>query len=466
MIRQFISEFWDTNAFPSLMDFIRIPAKSTAFDAQWNEHGFLRQTCEHVAAWIHENIPDATCEILQEDGKTPCLFVEILSNKEKNNETTVAFYGHFDRQPEAIGWDEGLGPWNPTIRDGKLFGRGASDDGYSVYMMITAIMALRHQGLDHPRCIGIFETQEESGSQDLPHYLNILQNRCNNPTCLFVLDSHCGDYERLWLSASLRGVMGGTLTVKTLDYGVHSGTYSGMVPDAFGIAQALVARLHDPVTGEVKIKECHTIIPENRHEQLIEASQVLGDLVWNHSPLLPGVSTKKTSNADIIVNMTWKPALTVIGIEGLPTIANAANVVTKEVKLALSMRIPPNIDTQKAGVVIKETLTQDSPYGAHITWDNVSIHPGWAMADGNPKNEELLNLASQKVFGKNAVFTGQGGSISVIGDFESTFPEATIVLTGVLGPDSNAHAPNESLNIQYTKQLTEVVSDYLMSVLK
>ena len=463
-MKRFISDFWDQEALPSLMDFIHIPAKSTAFDSEWQEHGFLYQTCQHVADWVKKHIPDAQCEIFQAEGRTPCLFVEILSKNAQSNETTVAFYGHFDRQPEASGWDDGVGPWNPVIRNGKLFGRGASDDGYSVYMMISAIMALRQKGIDHPRCVGIFETQEESGSKDLPYYLNLLKDRFKNPTSLFVLDSHCGDYQRVWLSSSLRGIMSGTLSVKTMDYGVHSGTYSGMVPDAFAIAQALVARVHDPITGEVKIDEFKTEVPEIRRQQLIEASDVLGDLVWNHSPLLPGVTTKKADNADIILNMTWQPALTIIGMEGLPNIANAANVITKEVKLALSMRIPPNIDVCKAATAIEETLTHNPPYGAHVQWGNVSVHPGWAMTAENPKNEELLNKASQKVFGEKAIFTGQGGSIAFIGEFESTFPNTTIVLTGVLGPDSNAHAPNETLDIQYSKQLTEVISEYLMDV--
>ena len=464
-MKQLISDFWDQEALPSLMDFIRIPAKSTAFDCEWKEHRFLHQTCKHVATWIKKHIPDARCEILQENDRTPCLFVAVLSKKESLNDTTVAFYGHFDRQPEASGWDEGLGPWEPVIRNGKLYGRGASDDGYSVYMMISAITTLRQQGIEHPRCVGIFETQEESGSKDLPYYLDLLKDRFQNPTSLFVLDSHCGDYERVWLSSSLRGILGGTLTVKAMEYGVHSGTYSGMVPDAFSIAQALIARVHDPITGEIKLDAFKTEIPEIRRQQLIEASEVLGDLVWNHSPLLSGVTTKKNKNSDVILNMTWQPALTIIGMEGLPSIANAANVVTKEVKFALSMRIPPNINIEKAAEVLEETLKKDPPFGVHVEWDNVSVHPGWAMTAENPKNEELINQASLKVFNKKAIFTGQGGSISFIGDFESTFPNTTIVLTGVLGPNSNAHAPNESLDIQYTKDLTEVISEYLKSVI-
>ncbi len=465
MMTSFISQFWDNHALPSLMDFIRIPAKSTAFDPKWEQNGYLTQTCEHVKSWILQHIPEATCEIYQDQGKTPCLFVEISSKNEQSNETTVAFYGHFDRQPEASGWSEGLGPWEPCILNGKLFGRGASDDGYSVYMMIAAIMALRHQNIDHPRCVGIFETQEESGSIDLPHYLHKLSDRFKNPTSLFVLDSHCGDYQRVWLSASLRGILGVNLTVRTMNHGVHSGTYSGMVPDAFGIAQALVSRLHDPVTGEVKIQACHTSIPSIRHQQLIEASQVLGDLVWSHAPLLANVSAKHKNNADILINTTWKPTLTIIGLEGLPSIENAANVVTKEVKLALSMRLPPNIDIEEAQHSIEKVLTEEPPYGTHISLTDWNIHPGWAMSSSDPKNEELIDLASQAIFGKNAVFTGQGGSISVIHDFAKTFLNSTIVLTGVLGPDSNAHAPNESLDIEYTKKLTNVISHYLMSVI-
>lgn len=453
-----INEFWETHAQPALMQYISIPAKSTAYDRLWETHGFLDECCTLGQNWIREVLPQAQTEIIKEKGKTPCLLVDIPATT-KSCSGSVVFYGHLDKQPEAGGWREGLGPWNPVVENGKLYGRGAADDGYSLFSMITSVYALEKLHLEHPRIIGIFETQEESGSNDLPYFLKKLKNRFGDPKYFIVLDNHCGDYEHLWLSTSVRGIISGTLRVQSMYHGVHSGTYSGMVPDPFSVAQALIARLHDPVSGFVKISSCYTPIPERRIEQLKKASDVLGKLVWNHAPLLPGVKTKNISNHEMLIQGAWKPALTITGIDGLPRIEDAGNVIQSSVALRLSMRLPPEIDFKAAEEDIEKTLTTNIPYGCKVTWLYPENHPGWSAKDNAETVENVFNNSAKLIFGKEAVFLGQGGSISILNTFEELFPNSALILTGVLGPQSNAHAPNESLDLEYTKKLTAVIAD-------
>ena len=465
MLKQTIDKIWDTRALPALMDFIRIPCKSTAFDPHWESNGYLNQACTFISAWVKQQLPQASCEIIQEPGKTPCLWLDVPAYHAQTD-NTVAFYGHLDKQPEASGWSEGLGPWTPVIRDGKLFGRGCSDDGYSVFLMISALVSLREQGLGHPHCVGIFETQEESGSIDLPHYLTALKERFNHPISLFVLDNQCCDYQRLWLNTSLRGVISAVLRVKTLHHNVHSGTYSGILPDAFAIAQHLLSRIHEPLSGRVLLDSFHTQIPENRKKQLLQAAKLLEASTSYYPPLLDGVQTKTTSVFDSIYNSTWEPALTVTAIDGLANLNQAANVVPKEIALKLSIRIPPNIDLARAIQDLEKTVTQNVPFHASVTLEDIRQGSGWTppLTAQNQETERLLNTCSQSVFHEDVAFSATGGSISIIPEFEKCLPGTSIMLLGVLGPGSNAHGPDESLNIEYVKKLTNVLSLYLKDV--
>ncbi len=459
-ITESINRFWDNEAQPALEEFIRLPAKSSAFDPHWETHGCLLRACELASNWLQRYFPEARCEIIQSPGKTPCLFVEIDAT-DATNESTIAFYGHLDKQPEAQGWDEGLGPWEPVVRGDRLFGRGASDDGYSVFAMGTIVHTLKDNKLAHPRIVGIFETQEESGSLDLCYHLTKLKERIGKAEAFFVLDNHCGDYEHLWINTSLRGVISGTLTVQALKHAVHSGSYSGLVPDVFGVAQALLARIHDPVTGVVKIAECQTDLPDLRRAQIEETARFLGDSTWNHAPLLAGTHIKPIDNTAVIIDTTWKPALTVIGLDGLPRTDDAGNVVTNRICLRLSMRIPPNIDLEAANTTIARTLTANIPYGCQATWSDCDVLPGWSASSQGSHYEHWLSEAALVVFKKPALFMGQGGSIGFIPLFEKLFPTSDLLLIGALGPDSNAHAPNESLNLTYVKQLIEVMARVL-----
>ena len=239
-LNQFTQGLWDREITPALIDYIRIPAKSPAFDPDWAKSGFIDQAVEHMAGWARGKIaslPGATMEIVRLEGRTPVIFIEAPGDIDD----TVLLYGHLDKQPEMTGWSDGLGPWEPVIRDDKLYGRGGADDGYAIYASVTALLALQDQGVKRARCVVLIEACEESGSYDLPFYVDHLAERIGSPSLVICLDSGCGNYDQLWLTTSLRGLAGGLLTVEVLEEGVHSGDASGVVPDSFRIARAAVA---------------------------------------------------------------------------------------------------------------------------------------------------------------------------------------------------------------------------------
>jgi acetylornithine deacetylase/succinyl-diaminopimelate desuccinylase-like protein len=161
----------------------------------------------------------------------------------------VLLYGHLDKQPEMVGWTEGYGPWVPRLEGDKLYGRGGADDGYAMFGALSALMALREQKVAHAHCVVLIEACEESGSYDLPYYVDHLAQRIGSPSLVVCLDSGCGNYDQLWMTTSLRGMASGTLTVEVLDEGVHSGDASGIVPSSFRILRRLLSRLEDEETG-------------------------------------------------------------------------------------------------------------------------------------------------------------------------------------------------------------------------
>src|SRR2546430_6805865 len=261
-----VSMQWDAEIVPQLTDYVRIPAKSPHFDPQWEPNGYIERVIRLADAWVRKQpVRGLAVEILRLPGRTPLLYFDVpASNK---SDRTVLLYGHLDKQPEMTGWRDGYGPWEPFFEDGKLYGRGTADDGYAVFAALSAIGALESEGLPHARCVGIIETCEESGSYDLPAYLEMLAPRLGPVDFVVGLDSGCGDYERLWVTTSLRGIAAGTLTVDVLDEGVHSGDASGIVPSSFRIARHLLDRLEDSATGRILPSSFHAQIPAKRVQQ-------------------------------------------------------------------------------------------------------------------------------------------------------------------------------------------------------
>ena len=208
------TEQWDRDIVKQLTDYIAIPAKSPGFDKDWVQHGYIDTVVRNAAAWVEaQKVEGLTLEIVRLPGRTPVLFFEIAATRPASSQTVV-MYGHLDKQPEFTGWRSDLGPWTPKYEDGKLYGRGGADDGYAVYASIAAVQALKAQKVAHPRIVGLIETSEESGSNDLLPYLDALRPRLGDVALVICLDSGAGNYDQLWLTTSLRGMASGTLKVE------------------------------------------------------------------------------------------------------------------------------------------------------------------------------------------------------------------------------------------------------------
>ena len=467
-IQSFVSRRWDEDIVPRLVDYVRVPAKSPAFDANWAAHGHLESVIRSAERWCEaQGIAGMKLEIINIDGRTPCLFFDVPATQGLGNDRSVMFYGHLDKQPEMVGWREGFGPWTPVIEDGRLYGRGSADDGYAVYAALTVIAALDREGIARPRCVGLIETCEESGSFDLPAYLDLLVPRLGDVCLVAGLDSGCGNYEQLWVTTSLRGLVGGVLTVEILDEGVHSGMASGIVPSSFRIARQLLNRIDDPRTGVVLLPELHAEIPAERLEQASAAGRILGDAVWKQFPWV-GCSHGPDAHAhamptttdpvEAILNRTWRPALSVTGAAGLPAVDAAGNVLRPRTSLKLSMRLPPTVDGERATHAMRQALEADPPYQARVSFKADWGATGWNAPPTAPWLQRALGEASRASFGRDAAWFGEGGTIPFMNMLGEKFPQAQFLITGVLGPRSNAHGPNEFLDIGYAKKLTAAVA--------
>lgn len=455
---EFICNHWQEEILPSLCDYIKIPNKSPHFDVKWREHGLMDQAVDHIADWCRIHAPAGMkLDILQMQGRTPLIFIEIPGHSDE----TVLMYGHLDKQPEMTGWHEDLHPWKPVIKDGRLYGRGAADDGYAAYASLAAIKALERQGLPFPRCVLIIEACEESGSYDLPFYIEVLKERIGQPKLVICLDSGAGNYEQLWMTTSLRGNIVGELTVETIREGVHSGNASGIVADSFRIARQLLSRIEDEQTGEVIPKELYCPIPEERQQQAADCAKALGEHVYDEFPWHQGVLPVTSDKKELILNRTWRPQLTITGADGFPSVANAGNVLRPQTTLKLSMRLPPLVDPQKASATLIHYLTQEPPYNAQVTFNLGDGSKGWNAPPLASWLAAAADEASLTYYGKSAAYMGEGGTIPFMGMLGEQFPEAQFMITGVLGPQSNAHGPNEFLHLDMVKKLTACVAHVL-----
>lgn len=463
-LEDYVNKKWDDEIIPELIEYIRIPNKSPAFDPDWQANGYMEQVVDQFVRWAEaQNLLDMQLDVIRLEGRTPLIYMDIPATDD-TAEGTVLLYGHLDKQPEMTGWKDGLGPWTPVIDGPKLYGRGGADDGYAHFASLTAITALREQNIPHARCVVIIEACEESGSYDLPYYIDALADRIGQPDLVICLDSGCGNYNQLWCTSSLRGLAGGTLSVDIIRSGAHSGDASGIVPDSFRIVRQLLDRLEDAATGEIKLPEAYAEIPQSRQDQAKIAAEVIGDKSYRRFPFAVGAEPVTTDLAQLVLNRTWRPVLTVIGADGLPSVEDAGNVLRPNTTVKLSLRLPPTVDADTVSQKMKTVLETDPPYGA-----NVSFTPDWAASGWHAPElaewlEKSIDHASQAFFGLQAVHMGEGGSIPFMGMLGEKFPQAQFMITGVLGPKSNAHGPNEFLHIPTGKKLTccvaKVIADH------
>jgi len=464
-----VSQAWDRDIVHRLEDYIRIPAKSPMFDADWASGGYLDTVVRNTAQWIEaQKVPGLTLEVVRLEGRTPVLFFEVAASGSTSTQT-VLMYGHLDKQPEFSGWRNDLGPWTPKYEDGKLYGRGGADDGYAAYAAIAALQALKSQNVSHPRVVGLIETCEESGSYDLLPYIDTLKPRLGDVGLVVCLDSGAGNYDQLWLTNSLRGMASGVLKVEILTEGIHSGDASGLVPSSFRIMRQVLDRLEDSKTGRLLPQSFHCEVPGERLQQAQATAAILGDELFKRFPWAHydcgGATTfalPTTSDPlEALLKRTWQPTLSVTGADGFPELKNAGNVLRPYTAFKLSLRLPPLVEAVTAVQELKTLLEDNAPYQAKVTFEGMSSATGWNAPDTAPWFEVALNEASQAHFGAPCGHIGQGGTIPLMNMLSKGFPKAQMMVCGVLGPKSNAHGPNEFLHVPYAKKLTAAVAQVI-----
>jgi acetylornithine deacetylase/succinyl-diaminopimelate desuccinylase-like protein len=458
----FSHDAWSERIVPVLHDFIRIPNVSPAYEPAWAELGHMDEAVELVRAWCASRpIHGMTVEVRALEGRTPVIVVDVPAFGDGDPNDTVLLYGHLDKQPEMTGWRDGLGPWIPVVEGDRLYGRGGADDGYAAFASLTAIEAVQAAGGSHCRCLVLIEASEESGSPDLPAHLEELADRLGSPTLVLCLDSGCLDYERLWVTTSLRGLVQLTLDVEILTEGVHSGEASGVVPSTFRIMRQLLDRIESSATGELLVTELHAQIPADRLAEARQTATELPATIAHHFPFVEGAQPTVDDAAEQLLARTWRPALSIVGVDGMPPAASAGNVLRPHTALKLSLRLPPTCDAHTAFVALRTRLLVDPPYGARVTLSDVAVGDGWNAPPFSPWLWEALEEASTTAFGRPARAFGEGGSIPFMGMLGARFPDAQFVITGALGPGSNAHGPNEYLHLPTAEKVTATLAAML-----
>ncbi len=443
--------FWDQEILHSLAEYVKIPNKSPLYDPDWQEKGFMTQAMDHVVGWIEQqDIPGLLCKVHQLEGKTPTLVLELPGDINE----TVLVYGHLDKQPEFSGWFDDFGPWKPVFKDDRLYGRGAADDGYAVYSAVSAIKSLLEQNLPLPRIIVLIECSEESGSPDLADYMQVLGEQIGEPGLVIALDSACGNYDQLWLTTSLRGMIIGELKVEVLEQGAHSGMAGGIVASSFRIMRQVISRLEDEATGEITPSFLNEQIPETRRKEAIAAGEILKESFSEMYSYAGQGKPLSNDPTELVLNNTWLASLEVTGIDGIPDIQDAGNVLRPFTCAKLALRLPPTTDAVRATHELRELLTSNTPHGSNITFTSDSPNPGWHAPITVDHLESSIQQASQAFFGAPAISMGCGGSIPFMEFLAKKLPNAQFVVTGVLGPSSNAHGPNEFLHIPTAKKIT------------
>jgi acetylornithine deacetylase/succinyl-diaminopimelate desuccinylase-like protein len=454
-----VDAVWDTIV-PALEEYIAIPNVSVSFDPEWAAHGHMQRAVDLVRDWCaSRRIDGATIEVQELEGRTPLIVVDVPAFGGGAADDTVVLYGHLDKQPEMHGWREGLGAWTPVIEGDRLYGRGGADDGYAAFASLAAIEAVRAGGGAHARCIVLIEASEESGSPDLPAHADALADRIGTPSFVVCLDSGCIDYDRMWLTTSLRGIVNVTLSIDIVREGLHSGE-SGMIPSTFRIARTLLSRIEDEATGRVLLDSCDVSIPDDRVAEAKATAEEIGTIADRY-PLVDGAHPMTPDGAEQLLGRTWHAALSVIGADGLPPTAAAGNVLRPNTTLELSLRTPPTADASRVLAELSQRLCSDPPYGAKVAITRSEAASGWNSPALAPWLVDALDTASTAAFGAPARKYGIGGTIPFMGMLGERFPDAQFAITGVLGPDANAHGPNEYLHLPTARKITLAIAEML-----
>ncbi len=429
------------------MRYATIPCLSPDFDEDWEAHGHLAEAASLLHGWASDRAVDGLrADVVGAPRRTPLLLVDAPPTAGAGG--TVLVYGHLDKQPPLGEWREGLGPYTPKREGDRLYGRGTGDDGYALFAAVTAVELLDGAGIPRPRVIVLVEASEESGSPDLPAHLADVGDRLGSPDLVVCLDSGCLTYDRLWLTSSLRGNLIATVTVQVLTEGVHSGSAGGIVPTSFRLLRTLLDRLEDPHTGEVRLASLHAEVPgpATGAPPDWEAAEVF--------PIVPGLELDGASDRDRLTRRAWAPAMAVTGMDGIPAVRDGGNVLRPFTTAKISLRLPPTVDASKARDAVESVLLADPPSGACVRVHFDALGTGWAAPPLEQWVDAAFTRASEELFGAAPGVLGEGGSIPFLAMLGDRYPGVPLVATGVLGPGSNAHGPNEFLHLPMAEAVT------------
>jgi len=480
-------QLWEDDALPVLSEYVRIPCLSPEFDEAWEGHGHLRRAAELLAEWAgRRRIAGMQVEIAQLPGLTPVILAEVPASgggagvggggggggarggAEAGGGGTTArptlLYGHLDKQPPLGSWREGLAPFEPVREGDRLYGRGTADDGYSIFAALGAIEILEAAGIPHGRCVVIIEASEESGSTHLGAYLEALSDRMGpgGPGLVVCLDSGATTYDRLWYTTSLRGLVAADLRVDVLREGMHSGAGGGVVPDSFRLLRQLLDRVEDPLTGRVLLRSCEIEVPRLRRQEAEALVAEIGGEAVERGSTVDGLELANGAGAvEQVLARSWSASLTVIGIDGMPAMADAGNVIRPFTAARLSLRIPPSAEAAVVADELVSVLSADPPAGARVTVDGVVTADGFDAPETAPWLATAVEEASLGAFGASGRGMGEGGTIPFLAQLQTSYPDAQFLVTGVLGPGSNAHGPNEMLHVPTAERVTAGVAHVL-----
>ncbi len=463
MHTQFIDALWRQQIVGVLQDYIRIPNKSPAFDTDWIAHGHMHRAVHLLADWCRQQraIAGLSVAVVELPGRTPVLVVDVPAFA--NGRGNVLVYGHYDKQPEFTGWRTGLSPWEPVLDGDRLYGRGGADDGYAVFAALSAIASLQHHQMPHGRCLLLIEGCEESGSFDLPFYVQALAAQIGTPDLLVCLDAECGSYDRLWSTTSLRGMLPGVLSVSVLTEGQHSGAAGGIVPSSFRIIRQLLERIERSSDGAL-LPELHVQVPAEAAARLRAVAEHLGPLVIEKFPWAGGTRPETRDPYEALIANAWQPSLATTGFGGAPLPQDAGNTLRPTTELKLVFRLPPTLDAGMAARTVQERLERDPPYGSEVRFRVETPQTGWHAPSFAPWLDRALQTASVAHFDAPNLYMGMGGTIPFLRMLGDAFPDTQFMVTGVLGPASNAHGPNEFLHLPTARRLSACVADVISAL--
>jgi acetylornithine deacetylase/succinyl-diaminopimelate desuccinylase-like protein len=458
-------QLFERDVMPVLEDYVAIPCLSPDFDPEWASHGHIGQAARLLADWAGARpLPGLTVEVSQLPGLTPVIVAEVPATPGYRNAGSgpVLLYGHLDKQPPLGAWREGLDPFVAVREDDRLYGRGTADDGYSVFAALGALQALQGSGLEHGRCIVLIEASEESGSPHLGAYLEALAPRLgpDGPVLVVCLDSGAVTYDRLWVTTSLRGLLSVEIRVDVLSEGVHSGAAGGVVPSSFRILRRLLDRIEDPDTGAILVAECGSPVPDVRRREAEALVASVGAGATDSFPTVPGLQLTGDDPVDRVLTRTWAASLAFVGMDGIPSLRDGGNVLRPFTTGKIAMRLSPGADAEAAAERVADVLRSDPPHGARVTVVAEGAR-GFDAPEMAPWLARAVAGASTAYFGEPAGAAGEGGTIPFLSALQQKYPSAQFLVTGVLGPESNAHGPNEMLHLPTAKRLTASVAHVL-----